>query len=92
METESSLPYTQDLAAGPFPEPLCFLSAPFSAYSSTPKTEAVHSSEISVNFYQTTPYHIPEMSTLYSHRRENCKSKTEEYSPLLHIPLFWDSF
>jgi hypothetical protein len=92
METESSLPYTQQLAAGPFPEPLCFLPVPCSAYSLTLKTEAVRSSETSVMFYQTARYHIPKINTLYSDRHENLKSTAEEYSPLHHIRFLWDLF
>jgi hypothetical protein len=33
--------------------------------------EAVRSSETPVNFYQTTPRHIPEDNTLHSHLCEN---------------------
>jgi hypothetical protein len=39
--------------------------------------EAVHSSETSAKFYQTTRRHIPEDSTLHSHRRENLTCNTE---------------
>jgi hypothetical protein len=44
----------------------CSLMVPCSAYSSTLKTEAVHISETSVNFYQTIPRHFPEGITVYT--------------------------
>jgi hypothetical protein len=34
-------------------------------YTATVKIKAVHSSKMSVNFYQTTQYHIPENSTFH---------------------------
>lgn len=52
-----------------------FLScAACSAYSSTIKTEAVCSSETSVNFYQTARYHIPVDCILHILNHENLKS------------------
>jgi hypothetical protein len=47
------------------------------AYSSILKMEAVHSTDISVNFYQTTRRHITQDTTLYSINRHNPKSHTE---------------
>jgi hypothetical protein len=44
------------------------------AYSPTPKMEAIHSSETSVDFYHTTRCYVPEDSTLHSHGYENHKS------------------
>jgi hypothetical protein len=47
--------------------PACsFLFVASLVYLSTLKTEAVHSSETSVNFYPTTRHHIPEDGTLTS--------------------------
>jgi hypothetical protein len=42
-----------------------------SAHSSTLKTEATYSSEMSVNIYQDTYHHIPRDYNLYSHCCEN---------------------
>jgi hypothetical protein len=44
----------------------CFLLVVYLTYSLTPKMEAVHSSILSANFYQTTWHHIPEDSTVLS--------------------------
>jgi hypothetical protein len=46
-------------------------------YSSAMKMKVVHSSEISMNMYQTTWRNIPESSTLYCHRREILISKKQ---------------
>jgi hypothetical protein len=43
---------------------VCILLVACLAYFSTLKMDAVYSSEMSVNFYQTTWHHIPEDSTL----------------------------
>jgi hypothetical protein len=40
------------------------------------KMEAVHSSETSVNFYQTTPCHISEANTLHDHHHKNLKNRS----------------
>jgi hypothetical protein len=45
-----------------------------SAYSSTMKMEATCSSEMLVDFQQTTCRYIPEDSTLHNHHCENLKS------------------
>jgi hypothetical protein len=45
-----------------------------SAYSSTPKMEAICSSETSVDFQRIARRYIPEDSTLHNHRCENLKS------------------
>jgi hypothetical protein len=59
------------ISSGPLPEPeKGFLRVARSArlaYSPTLIREAVHFSEISVNFYQTTRRYIPDASTLHSH-------------------------
>jgi hypothetical protein len=47
-----------------------------SIFSSTLKTQAVGSSEISINFYQTRQCHIPEDSSLHSHHPRNVKYHT----------------
>jgi hypothetical protein len=44
------------------------------AYSSTPKIDAIFSSEMSVNFQRTTQRYIPEDRTLHNHRCENLNS------------------
>jgi hypothetical protein len=49
-------------------------------YSSTLKTEAIRSSETSVNFQRTTRRYIPEDSTVHNHRCENLKSYIETFS------------
>jgi hypothetical protein len=45
-----------------------------SAYFSTPKMEAICSSETSVDFQRTTRRYIPEDSSLHNHRCEYLKS------------------
>jgi hypothetical protein len=50
-----------------------------SAHYSAPKTEATYSSEMSVDFHQTTRYSTPEDRTLHNHRCENLKSDTVYY-------------
>jgi hypothetical protein len=57
-------------------EPSYFLLVACLPYSSTLNTEAARSSEMSVNFCQTTQRNILENSTLHSHRHENLKSIT----------------
>jgi hypothetical protein len=42
--------------------------------SSTLKKEAAHSSETSVNNYQTVSLHIPEDNNFHTHHHENLKS------------------
>jgi hypothetical protein len=44
------------------------------AYSSTLKTEAIRSSEISVDFYRSTRRYVPQARTLHSYRCEHPKS------------------
>jgi hypothetical protein len=45
----------------------CILLVNWLAYLFTLKAEAIHFCETSLNFYQTTWYHIPEDSNLHSH-------------------------
>jgi hypothetical protein len=46
---------------------ICLLLVSRLAYSLSLEMEAIHSSEISVNFYQTTWFHIPEDSIVHSY-------------------------
>jgi hypothetical protein len=60
-----------------------------SAYYSILKMEAIHSSEVSVNFHQTTRCHIPKDSNLHVHCHKNSKSHkitTVTESPMHGIP------
>jgi hypothetical protein len=59
-----------------------------SQFSYTPKMEAIHSSETSVNTISTRR-HIPEDDLLHSHRRENLKSyKSDNFAPYQRILCF----
>jgi hypothetical protein len=57
------------------------------AYSSTPKIEAIYSSETSVDFQRTKRRYIPEDIALHNHRRENLKS----YTDLVSQHILWRS-
>jgi hypothetical protein len=59
------------------------------AYPSTLKMEAKFSSEMSVDFQQTTRYHIPEDSILHNYRCENLKSEYQTYFTQI---IFRDGF
>jgi hypothetical protein len=48
--------------------------------SSTMNREAVCSSEMSVNLYQTIGHYIPEDSILHSHHCENLKTKFNKFN------------
>jgi hypothetical protein len=68
---------------------VCFLVLSCLVHSSTLKTEAVCSSETSVDFYQTTWHYTPEDSTLHNHQCENLKSKRNfSYPKHLNIQNF----
>jgi hypothetical protein len=58
------------------------------AYSLSLKMEAVCSSEMSVNLYQTIWRHSPQDSTLHGHRCENHKSHTTESVPQISAQIF----
>jgi hypothetical protein len=58
----------------------CFVPVSCLAYTSTLKMEATYSSEMSVDFQQTTQPYNPEDRTLHIHRCENLKSYTGQGS------------
>jgi hypothetical protein len=63
-----------------------------SAYSSTLKTEAIYSSETSLDIQRTTRRYIPEDSTLRYHRCENLKSYSKIHYKLLDHLLILQIF
>jgi hypothetical protein len=56
------------------------------SYSSTLKKEAVRSSEMTINLYQTKRNHTSRYSGDYSHRRDNLKVKRNRS---MHLKLTW---
>jgi hypothetical protein len=68
------------------------LLAPYLAYSSILKMEAIRSSQTPEYFYHATWPHILEDSTVKNHRRENLKSNIIQCYILYDFERLWIGF
>jgi hypothetical protein len=68
---------------------ICFILVSFLAYSSTLKMEATCSSEMCVDYQQTTRRYVQEDRILHNHRCENVKSNEECYLLTYLLTYSW---